>query len=650
MRIIWKSAVSLALVASMAAGMMLPVSAAAATGLDVENAVTLEANEWYTPLARRMAGAGVIGGQTSGYDPANPYVNVNVGVFHNVPVEVNENTKGIATYYLPDGMSPWAPAVIVMTPDHTTAKEFSNSITGLQWRAVADQNKIGVAFVEPENGGTWNLSLDPARRDDAALLDGLYQLMRKKSTKLTGAFSMDKSHTALVGYEEGGAAALLFGARWASDFSSICAVDAAAVSAASLAAVGEQYVLPFPGDSTRGVQEEAIAAKTVDTPVWFVASDEDDKTALDYYLQANQAKPAAANQAAETVYTTGREGSASEVWVSTGKRSPAAIWNQFSGQFKRFMAMQLPGRVAKTQDFTKPGFTVHEEEVNGELRRWMTYVPSTYTGDEAVPLVLVMHGYTASMYAIAEESRWYDVAEENGFIVVFAQGMVRPADALGNIPTAMWLGGAFSKLVQGADPDADLNFLDSLLDRMEADFNIDASRIYATGHSNGSMMTWTLASRFTDRLAAIAPIGAMNAPSEAIPEGKMIPAWGILGEYDGDSSLVEGNGNVKTIQGWNAVNQVNEKTVQDSTDFNGAFVTKTFSNDAGIPLMRYTMVKDTPHVYLQEESVTIWEDFFTKYSRGADGTLYYQADPSSAPVAVTAGEYQASSDWYQAKK
>lgn len=98
------------------------------------------------------------------------------------------------------------------------------------------------------------------------------------------------------------------------------------------------------------------------------------------------------------------------------------------------------------------------------------------------------------------------------------------------------------------------------------------------------------------------------------------------------------------------MNQVNEKTVQDSTDYNGAFVTKTFSNDAGIPLMRYTMVKDTPHVYLQEESVTIWEDFFTKYSRGADGTLYYQADPSSAPVAVTAGEYQASSDWYQAKK
>ena len=83
-----------------------------------------------------------------------------------------------------------------------------------------------------------------------------------------------------------------------------------------------------------------------------------------------------------------------------------------------------------------------------------------------VPLVLVMHGYTASMYAIAEESRWYDVAEENGFIVVFAQGLVRPADAMGNIPTAMWLAGSFSALGgEGTDPDADIRFIDTLLDR-----------------------------------------------------------------------------------------------------------------------------------------------------------------------------------------
>ena len=213
------------------------------------------------PGARKIASTGLLGGQTSEYDPSNPYVNVNVGLFHNVPIPLNgDEAAGIATYYLPDGMDPWAPAVIIMTPDHTTAKAFSNSVTGLQWRAVADRNKIGLAFVEPEDGGEWNLDLSADGRDDAALLDALYQLMRKKGLNLTGAFSMDKSHTALVGYEEGGAAALLFGGRWASDFSSIVAVDAAETPAASLAALGEGYVLPFPGDSTEGIEEEAIAA------------------------------------------------------------------------------------------------------------------------------------------------------------------------------------------------------------------------------------------------------------------------------------------------------------------------------------------------------------------------------------------------------
>lgn len=649
MRCTWKKVVSLALAVSLAAGIMLPAYAASApTAPEEENAVTLSADSWYTPLARRIASTGLLGGQTSGYDTSNPYVNVNVGLFHNVPVTVDENTTGVAIYYLPDGMDPWAPAVIIMTPDHTTAKAFSNSLTGLQWRAVADKNKIGLAFVEPENGGTWNLTLSEAGRDDAALLNQLYQLMRKKGLALTGAFSMDKSHTALVGYGEGGAAALLFGGRWASDFSSICAVDAAEVPAEALASLGEKYVLPFPGDSTLAIEAEAIAAKTVDTPVWFIDSDVDgsNKAVLDYYLTANQAQPAAANKQAGQVYTTGREGSAAEVWVSEDGKSPAAIWNNFAGQYKRFMAMQLPGRVAKAQDFTASGFSIHEETVNGEIRRWMTYVPSSYTGDTAVPMVLVMHGYTASMYAIAEESRWYDVAEENGFIVVFAQGLVRPADLMGNIPTAMWLAGPFSGLAgEGTDPAADLNFLDALLDKMEAEYNIDSGRIYATGHSNGSLMTWAMGSNFAERFAAIAPIGYMSTPLAKLDSDVLLPVWSALGEYDtaGIAALVEGNSTVKALQAWNAQNRTDESAVTESTSYDGSFITKTFANASGVPLVRYTVVKDTPHVYLQEESVAIWNECFSQFSRGADGTLYYQGSP------VSAEGYTASADWYAAK-
>ena len=96
-------------------------------------------------------------------------------------------------------------------------------------------------------------------------------------------------------------------------------------------------------------------------------------------MTAANAAAGTANPYAGEVYVSGREGSDAEIWVSTEAQTPKTIWNQFLGTYKRFMAMQLPGRVSKAQDFTETGFTIHEEEVNGEIRRWMTYVPSTYT-------------------------------------------------------------------------------------------------------------------------------------------------------------------------------------------------------------------------------------------------------------------------------
>ena len=164
-------------------------------------------------------------------------------------------------------------------------------------------------------------------------------------------------------------------------------------------------------------------------------------------------------------------------------------------------------------------------------------------------------------------------------------------------------------------------------------------------------MTWALGSRFASRFAAIAPVGYMSAPMEAMDSNVLLPTWSFLGEYDsaGDPELVAGGATVTSLQAWNQQNRTNEAAVADSTAYDGAFVTKIFANDAGVPLVKFTEVKDTPHVYLQEESVSIWNEFFSKYSRSADGTLYYQPDDSSAPVAVTPGQYTASGSWYKAQ-
>ena len=470
------------------------------------------------------------------FDPADPYTGVMKGEFNNVAITVEADT-GLATYYLPAGLQPWANAAIVLTPDNTTAEAFADSEIGEQWKAVADANMMAVAFLAPVDG-TWNL--DGQGADDGAIVNQLYFTMRSKSVKLDAPFSMDKTHTALVGYGEGGAAALLFGAEYATDFANITAVDAPAVPADVLAAIGEQVVIPFPADGTQGIAEMNVLAKTVPTPVWFINSATEN--VLDYYITAGKAAAAETNEYAETVYAA--ENKAVRIWVSAeGGKTAETIWNAFAGQNKRFMGMADGGRVEFVVD-KSTGFTFHEEEIGGEPRRWITYVPSSYDGSKAVPVVMSIHGYTASAASMVEESRWHEIAEKEGFIVIYPQGHVRDIAMMGNVPCAMWMGGMFSMLLPQMDPNTDVNVLNAILDKTEAAYNVDKSRVYCTGHSNGSMMTFTMAATNASRFAAVAPIGAFSTLE--LTDSALLPVWTMCGEFDSAATpaLVEGNATV----------------------------------------------------------------------------------------------------------
>ncbi len=573
------------------------------------------------------------------FDPANPYDGVMSGLFDEVPITTENGDEGTASIYLPEGLQPWTPAVIVLTPDNTTAKDFAQSETGLAWRAVADENLIGLAFLEPASGASWNLTMSEEGRDDAAVLSQLYMTMRSKAVTNVAPFSMDKTHVGLVGYGEGGAAALLFGAQTATEFSAICTVDATAVSAEAMDAAGDMLVLPFPADSTLGVVEMDVQARDVETPVWFINSAEGNEAALGFYIHAADAKEAEANEYAQTVYQG--ENEAVRIWVSEGETDPATIQSAFLSKTNRFMAMQDGGRVAFTTDFTQPQIVMNEEEINGEPRRWITYVPTTYDPEQETPLVLAIHGYTASAQSTLEESRWHDLAEENGFIVIFPQGLVRESAGMGNIPATCWVAGGFASAFPGADPMVDIDFINTILDKAEEEYNIDTTRIYATGHSNGSMMTWELGVYNTGRFAAIAPIGAMNTPSTAFSGDQLLPTWSFMGEYDGSGmALTEGSDNVATLSAWNEHNGTDESQPVLSNEHDGQWQTITFKNADGVPLVRFTGVLRTAHIYMPEESEAIW-DFFSLYSRGEDGTLYYKGE------AVTASEYVQSDSWYE---
>jgi polyhydroxybutyrate depolymerase len=101
-----------------------------------------------------------------------------------------------------------------------------------------------------------------------------------------------------------------------------------------------------------------------------------------------------------------------------------------------------------------------------------------------------------------EASHWNTVADENGFIVVYPSGTTLSGSGTGVLPFRVW------QVRSEADLSANVGFISKLIDTLEADYNIDPTRIYANGFSNGGAMAFALSCKLSHRIAAIGTVSA----------------------------------------------------------------------------------------------------------------------------------------------
>lgn len=143
-------------------------------------------------------------------------------------------------------------------------------------------------------------------------------------------------------------------------------------------------------------------------------------------------------------------------------------------------------------------------DVDGRTRTSIVHVPPSYDGSRAVPLVILMHGGGGNG-AQAERAYGMDpIADRESFIVAYPNGSSRALNLL------TWNAGNCCGYAYENSVD-DVAFLRALVDELERTYSIDPRRIYATGMSNGGMMTYRLGCQLSDKLAAIAPVsGALN--------------------------------------------------------------------------------------------------------------------------------------------
>lgn len=152
---------------------------------------------------------------------------------------------------------------------------------------------------------------------------------------------------------------------------------------------------------------------------------------------------------------------------------------------------------------------------DGQTRSYRLHLPSQYTGSESLPLVFNLHGNGSN--AIEQElySQFVPVSNSEGFILCHPDGMPIPGGT----------GNTWNVGFQGGSTADDVGFLNAIIDALHSEYNIDLTRVYSTGMSNGGYMSYKLACESTDRIAAIAsvtgsvvPLELTNcSPSTAIP-------------------------------------------------------------------------------------------------------------------------------------
>lgn len=179
--------------------------------------------------------------------------------------------------------------------------------------------------------------------------------------------------------------------------------------------------------------------------------------------------------------------------------------------------------------------------VDPDLRKFIVYVPSTYSTQHApYPLVYMIHGTGQLAQNAMHNTTWNHAAEVGGFIAVYPEAL--PYLLLDGTTRTKWR--TDSVLAFAVDPSElpmanDTQFIRELHNTLITNLNVDCRRVYASGFSNGGgFVKQELRVDLADVFAATNSMGGIGAtgglPSDYFPTNGVDfrPHFEIVGTKD----------------------------------------------------------------------------------------------------------------------
>jgi polyhydroxybutyrate depolymerase len=230
---------------------------------------------------------------------------------------------------------------------------------------------------------------------------------------------------------------------------------------------------------------------------------------------------------------------------------------------------------------------------DGVERTYRVFMPTGLSGSS--PLVVMLHGGGGSGLQAEKSYGWDRLAESEHVIIAYP-------DALGPAIHAWNVDGADETGTpccgrSGRDGVDDVGFITALVRALEAATPIDPSRVYATGMSNGAILSYTLACE-TDVFAAIGPVaGTLLTGCDDPTPTSVLHIHGLLDSsipFDGSpgagTATIDGPPIESVIERWRTIDDCGPAVVTDA-----GIVTKYVSECADDRTVELVTVADGEH-------------------------------------------------------
>jgi polyhydroxybutyrate depolymerase len=198
-------------------------------------------------------------------------------------------------------------------------------------------------------------------------------------------------------------------------------------------------------------------------------------------------------------------------------------------------------------------------------RTFMVRLPKGYDPQQHYPVVILLHGMNQDADDMERLTQFDQLADKDGIIAVYPIALhgrwnvgVRPQErqTMGPGPGRRRYGGypgggggypgggggypGGGQQNPNHNPDEDrrqpetddIGFFNQMLDELGTKFSVDSSRIYATGLSEGGFMSLRLGCALSDRLAAVAEVGASMPKTMICVPTRPVPLVMIDGTSD----------------------------------------------------------------------------------------------------------------------